>query len=530
MVSTAGSNIQEMRRQIGQGFELLRQGRMDAAAELRDRLLGAAPDNAEVLFLASEVHFASDELEPALERINAAIAAAPGQLPLLLKQARILLPLRRRAQLRELLAHAQDLAGNEPNALWSVGRLYARAEDPQTAAQLYLGAQQRGIRDPALLYDLALAQFFTGQFDEAEANLASVIAAQPQFGPALHLRSVLRKQTLEHNHVDELRARLAAGMRAPDGEAACLYALAKELEDLGQAEESFEALGRAASTLRGTLNYDAAAELASIEEIRTRCTADWMSAPSAGHEEEGAIFIVGMPRTGTTLLERMLGRHSQVRSAGELQDFAQVLAGAARQRQAEAPGSTLVQAALGIDMQALGRDYMQGARQAAPGSACFIDKMPVNFLYSGFIHKALPKARILHLQRDPMDSCYAVYKTLFHNAYFFSNDLDELAEYYIAYTRLMQHWRTAMPEAILDVRYEDLVRDPELQARRVLAWCGLDWQDAVLQPDANERPSSTASAAQVRGAIHGESVQKWRQHEAALAPLQQRLRAAGVVE
>jgi len=185
---------------------------------------------------------------------------------------------------------------------------------------------------------------------------------------------------------------------------------------------------------------------------------------------------------------------------------------------------------LHIDFAALGREYLRGAREAADGAEVFIDKMPVNFMYCGLIAKALPRAKIVHLVRDPMDSCYAVFKTLFQQAYFFSYEQQALADYYTAYRRLMRHWQSVLPGRILDLRYEDLVSDTASQARRLLEFCGLDWNDAVLAPNANARPSTTASAAQVREPVHARSVGRWRSFAAGLEPLRQRLQAHGLVD
>lgn len=524
------ANDPVLNSQIGRGFELLRQGRYADAAQLSARLLAAHANNPEVLYLASETRLAEDALEPALALIVAAIALAPRQVPLLLKQARILLALRRRSEFRQVVADSEALAGNDAQALWAIGREHARGDDPQSAARLYQRARAAGCSEPALLYDLASAQFFTGEFAAAEANLDAVLAEAPRMGEALHLRSQLRRQTVERNHVADLEARLAVRFPNDGARAACLYALAKELEDLDQPERSFAALLDAAKLMRSTLGYDAAAEVAAIDAVRDTYGADALRAITEGDPESGAIFIVGMPRTGTTLVERMLDRHRDARSAGELLDFKLLLAAAAREAQAREPDKTPIAASLSIDFAALGRDYMRGARQAAPGRRMFIDKMPANYIYCGLINKALPNARIIHLSRDPLDSCHAVFKTLFHQAYHFSYDLAELADYYIAYHRLMRHWRATMPGAILDVHYEHLVVDPEGQARRMLDFCGLVWQPDVLMPADNERPSTTASAAQVREPIHAGSVQKWRQHAQGLAPLKARLEAAGIVD
>lgn len=523
----ADSFRQEM---LEQAFGLLQQGRTTEALHLSDALLATHPGDAEILFLASETRLAMEDPEAALGYISAAIEAAPGQLPLLLKKADNLIMLRRRRDARLVAEEVTAIAGNDGHALWQVGKVYSRCDDPARALPLFLRAQAALGNHPILLHDLAIARFFTGDIQGAEQDLEKLLASAPTTAHALYLRSTLRRQTVAKNHVDDLRRRLAAGFADSAGRANCLFALAKELEDLGDEKESFAALAEAAALKRQSLAYDAASERASIDSVRVEYTKQVMQEAVPGHDEEGAIFIVGMPRTGTTLLERMLGNHSKVASAGELLDFGQLLAAASRKSLAAHPGSSIVEASRRIDFAALGRDYMAAAREAAGGSQVFIDKMPVNYIYCGLIRKALPKARIIHLVRDPMDSCYAIYKTLFNQAYPFSYDFDELADYYATYLRMMQHWHELMPGEILDIHYEDLVTDTEAQARRVLEWCGLEWQDAVLSPSDNEAPSTTASAAQVREPVYTSSLQKWRKYEAQLAPLRDRLVAAGIVD
>lgn len=523
----AGASRQEA---LARAFGLLQQGRATEALAISEAMLATHPGDAEVLYLASETRLAMDDPDAALGFISAAVDAVPGELTLLLKKADNLIMLRRRNDARQVAADAVAAAGQDGQALWAIGRVYSRCDDPAGALPLYQAARRTLGNQHVLLHDLAMARFFTGDTEGAEHDLDALLAAAPQSAHALYLRSTLRRQTEDRNHVAELEQRLAAGFPDPAARATCLFALAKELEDLGHDDRSFVALSEAAALKRKAITYDAAAERATIESVLDAYTAEAMQTEVAGHREAGAIFIVGMPRTGTTLLERMLGRHSKVASAGELLDFGQLLAAATRKAHAENPDSTMAEASLQIDFAALGRDYMACAREAAGGSAVFIDKMPVNYIYCGMIRKALPDARILHLVRDPMDSCYAVYKTLFNQAYHFSYDFEELAGYYATYHRTMQHWHQVMPGRILDVRYEDLVTDTEAQARRVLSWCGLDWEDAVLSPAENDTPSTTASAAQVREPVHTRSLQKWRTHEAGLAPLRERLVAAGIME
>ncbi len=517
----------DWRSQMAHAFGLLQKGQALAALELVQASLSEQPGNAELLYAATEASLASGLLEVALDYATAATVSAPGQLPLLLKQADILVSLRRRNEAKRVAEEAAALAFGA-DELRSIGRLFRTCSGPVEAAGYYAASLRVRADNPAVLYELAAMKFFTGDVPGAEADLKQCLALSPQAGHALYLQATLRKQTEDQNHLAVLRSQLASGFADPRARAACLYALAKELEDLGRWTESFSALTQAATTKRATLRYDAASEVEAINAIGAAYSAGVMQVPDPCCRETGAIFIVGMPRTGTTLLERMLDRHSQVESAGELLDFSQAVATALAVSTAANPGLSPAQASLRMDFAALGSDYMRGAREAAHGSACFVDKMPINFMYCGMIAKALPGARIIHVTRDPMDSIYAIYKTLFNQSYHFSYDLNELTGYYIAYHQLMQHWHEVMPGRILDVAYESFIHDPEAQARRVLDWCGLSWEDRTVDPLASQSPSMTASAVQARAPVHRDSLHKWRHHESELGAVRERLMKAGI--
>ena len=181
-----------------------------------------------------------------------------------------------------------------------------------------------------------------------------------------------------------------------------------------------------------------------------------------------------------------------------------------------------------IDFQALGETYLTSTLPHRDAQLRFVDKLPFNYLYAGLIHRALPRARIVSLERHPMDSCYSIYKQLFRDAYPFSYDLDDLGRYFIAYTELMRHWRGAMPGVIHTVRYEDLVADLEGEARRLLEYCGLAWDERCLRFHENPDASTTASALQVRQPIYAHSVGRWRNYARQLEPLRARLASAGI--
>jgi hypothetical protein len=187
-----------------------------------------------------------------------------------------------------------------------------------------------------------------------------------------------------------------------------------------------------------------------------------------------------------------------------------------------------VDATARIDFRALGEAYLASTRPLRDARPRFVDKLPFNFLYAGLIHLAFPRAKIISLRRHPLDTCYAVYKQLFRDAYPYSYDLEELGRYYIAYDALMRHWDAVLPGVIHTVRYEDVVADVERETRRLLEYCDLPWEDACLAFHASTRASTTASALQVRQPIYDSSVGKWRRHASQLEPLRAQLQRAGI--
>ena len=414
----------------------------------------------------------------------------------------------------------------DPDVLRGLGQALLSQSFPDLA-ETFLQRAQR-IRDggaPAR-YLLGLAAFYQGDEAEAERAWEAALQRNPMMPPVHRLLAKLRRQTPARNHIDRLRATVA---RMPQGhpEAPWLhYSLFKELDDMDDIEGAWQALVQGMEARRRQVAYDAVAEARLFDRLQAR------SVPATGVAVSTTaptpIFIVGMPRSGTTLLEQILARHPHVQDAGELRDMLCQLRWVCDRVGGPHLDEALCVAAEQADMGLLGRRYLEKTAWRANGRAFFTDKMPANFLLVDHIARALPQARILHMVRDPMEVCFSNLKELFVDAYPHTYDQREMAAHFIRYRGLMRHWHSRHPGRILDISYEDLVRAPEAAARRVLDFCGLAWDPDVLAMGPRTSSGATASAAQVREPIHVRYVGQWRRYAHHLQPMQTALDEAGV--
>jgi hypothetical protein len=274
------------------------------------------------------------------------------------------------------------------------------------------------------------------------------------------------------------------------------------------------------------LSYDVSSDIQTMAEIAAVFSEEWRERTSQAANDAAPIFVVGLPRSGTTLVDRILSSHSMVASLGEVSDLAYAVteAGGSRPSRRE-----MIRAVGDSSMQRLGERYVRAVAGYGLAAPHLLDKTPANFLYAGLILKALPGARIVHLWRHPVASGHAMLKTLFRMGYPFSYDQTDLGRYIAAYQGLMTHWHEVFPGQILDVEYETLVDQPTEQIRRLLGFCNLPWEDACLKFHENASPTATASAAQVREPIHTRSSELWRCYETGLNPLINTLTAASIL-
>lgn len=445
----------------------------------------------------------ADESDPVVLEGLLTLACQTGELETALRLSR-----------HPALVQAPDAAVQQ-----GVGERLLEQSFPAEARPYLQRARALGGDSARLHYQLGLAALYAGDADQAEAAFEACLARQPLHGAAHRQLAKLRRARPDKNHADRLRAVIArAGDAHPDAPP-LYYALFKELDDLGETEAAWQALATGMRLRRAQIDYDPAAEEALFRQLLH------MPPDTAAQADEGPapVFILGQPRSGTTLLERILGGAPEVADAGELRDFgyqARVLTGLPGPGM---PDLALLQALESADLAELGRRYLAHTRWRAGGKRYYTDKLPANFVWLGHIARALPQARFLHLVREPMDVCFSNLKELFANAYPHSYDQVEMAGHFRRYHRLMAHWRQAFPERVLDVEYQALVTDPEGQARRVLEFLGLPWTPGLAAIERREGAVATASAVQLREPVHARFLGQWRRYEAPLAPLRQAL-------
>ncbi len=427
---------------------------------------------------------------------------------------------------RDCLDRAQAVRVSSGPELAALARVRDRLGQPAHALDLMDRALAAGVDSPQDHHFRGMLLQFVGRIDEAENALDTCLRRWPNFGSAALTRTRLRRQAPDTQHLDYLRQQLMQVQ--PDSlDHACFeFALFKELDDLGRHDEAWPGLKRANAIMHARNPYDEAGDQSLVDATIESCGTDFFTGTDDAPMFDGPvpIFVLGMPRSGTTLLDRMLSNHSKVTSAGELGSFFQQW-----RRMANIGGPTPedfitgIRRSSDIDYHQLGARYLQQTQWRADGHDYYIDKMPNNVPLIGFIRRALPHARILYMARDPMAVCFSNFKAMFGDTSAHTYDMRLLGRYYQLQERLHNHWKATVSDAMLDVSYASLVEAPEDMMRRILAFCGLEFEAACVDPTRNTRPVSTPSSAQVREPIHTRGVDDWTHYEAQLEPLRRAL-------
>jgi tetratricopeptide (TPR) repeat protein len=541
--------IQDFEAHFGLGLVLLQQGKSEAAAEHFGMALADRPDAADAHHALGIAWLSLKRHIQAIASLEAALALEPNRI-----EALNHLGLARHAagQPREAVApfeRALALAPAHAGAHHGLGSTYlALGQNDEAIAHL----RQATLLSPALAAahdDLGTSLQRVNRTREALDCFDRAIAANPSYAIAHHHRANALEQI---GRLEEARRAFETSIELAPGRAehyyglarhrrftrddpvlaamealaeregslpsqtcvALRFALAKACDDVGRHEDSFRHLAAGNAAKRAALGYNEAGTLGMFARIRAVFTPEVMQRYAGlGDASALPVFVLGMPRSGTTLVEQIVGAHPAAFGAGEISDFGDVA-----QRSGNFPEMMADVPAHGLSR--LGAEYVARLSALAPAAARIVNKMPANFFYVGLIRAALPRARIVHVSRDPIETCFSCFSKLFASGQAHTYDLAELGRYYRAYTGLMEHWRKLLgPSAMLEIRYEDIVDDLEQQARRIIAYCDLPWDDACLAFHRSERVVTTASIGQVRQSIYRSSLQRARPYLAQLRPL-----------
>ncbi|HEX7814435.1 tetratricopeptide repeat-containing sulfotransferase family protein [Dyella sp.] len=505
-----------------------RQDWMNARA-LALEVLRQSPRQAGMHYVAGVAALETRQLHAALEHLRTAARLEPQRANFAAMHARAL-SLTQMPALAEA-ERAMALGLKDPGLLMMLGMVFSQGAAHARAADAFGEVVRLAPGYAPGRFSFASSLIFLGRADEAGEELEQCIAQDPAFWRAYLSRALLRRQSEASNHVQQLRRRLAQDdveTRSSSAQTYLQLALAKELEDLGHYDESFEHLTRGKAAARPK-TYSSQADAALFQAMREAFAG--AIDPDSETPEAAPIFVLGMPRSGTTLVDRILSSHPDIHSAGELLSFPLMFKQHSGSHTPRLLDLDTVMRSPTINWARLGADYIAHVRAGTGQAGRFIDKLPHNFLYVGAIARALPQAKIICLRRDPLDTCISNFRQLFGEDSAFhdySYDLLDVGRHVVQFHRMVDHWQPLLPERLMQVQYEELVDSQEPVTRRMLEFCKLPWNDACLRFEANEAPVATASALQVRQPLHRGSIAAWKRYEPHLDALRALLAEAGI--
>ncbi len=503
---------------------------VDAAAT---EILELAANAAEGHFLKGIVEKAARRPKRAATAFSQALALNPKRYDAAIELASQHSLARRNGEAAKLLEQYQGFLDNSPRYLDMAGTIYTEIGMAEKAMPLYELANRLQPGIDLFQANLAACSVYVGKIDQARNIYQKLIEVNPAHQRNHYHLSRLAKAT-DTKHISAMSDVLQSTNLSPDKNVFLYYAIGKEYEDLERWDDAFSYYKKAGDAVSSVANFDLSSDIALVDTIIERCTQAWLDDSTAADESHSdthtPIFIAGLPRTGTTLTERILSSHSDIQSVGETQFLQMVMRRESGIQTIEAMNVDIFSAAAAVPAQTIGDGYLDSVRYRLNEKPFFIDKLPLNFLYLGVAAKALPNARLVYLKRHPMDACFSMYKQVFTWAYKFSYSLENLGNYYLAYDRLLQHWRNVLGERLVEVRYEDLVSDQEAQTRALLDRLGFEFDPACLDFEKNTNASATASSVQVRQKAHTRSIARWRHYEQHLQPLQRILTDGGVLD
>ncbi|HEX4145068.1 MAG TPA: tetratricopeptide repeat protein [Pirellulales bacterium] len=499
---------------------LLNRGNLDQAIARFERAIALSPDYPEAHNNLGVALGNLRKLDEAVTRFEQAITLRPDYAE---AHNNLGNALREQGKSDQAMARYRQALALKPNyvdAHNNLGGMFQHQGSLDQAVAQYEQAVALAPNLPEIHNNLANALTQQGKFDEAAAHYRQALAIRPDYPEAHHDFGHAKTFSAGDADLAVLKNLAADAGRLPPSKLLYVhFALGKALEDVGDYPRAFEHWLQGNALKRQQIDYDETSWRRTFQLVAKVFGPEVFDRFHAvGDPSSTPIFIVGMIRSGSTLVEQILASHPLVHAAGELENLDRVVQ--AVSDSAGQPVPACIEMLDGDRLDRLGQAYLASLPTPPTGKVRITDKAPGNFFHVGLIRLILPNARIIHTVRDPADTCVSCYSKLFTHGQPFSYDLAELGRYYRWYHELMQHWRNVLPAgAMLDVSYENVVDDLEQQARRLIDFCGLPWDDRCLKFHETRRPITTASNVQVRRPLYRSSVQRWRRYEAHLQPL-----------
>jgi cytochrome c-type biogenesis protein CcmH/NrfG len=521
----------EQRPSLSELERLVSSKQLREAQEFCAQLLTADPKDHGALYWAGIIAMEYRKFPEALQAFEKAIRIDSAYPEYHANLGRALIGLKEVNAAKTAADMANALEPEDAQTLDTIGVIYSYCGDHAQAVQLFRRVVAVAPRRDSYWYNLGTSLKFAGLFIEAEQAYETALLLNPKFDKALFGLSALRKQTLDNNHIKQLKQRLDDRNNGINNELALGYALAKEYDDTGSYAEAFKTLTEVGKHYRQSISYSPEDDECLFNAMLQGFDAENVAAAKPGVDSATPIFIMGMPRTGTTLTDRIISSHSAVHAAGELQHISMLMQIAARAKSPRDFQPALIRAMLTSDLSKLGKKYLELTRSSAEKAPHFTDKMPLNVLYAGFILLAFPQAKIVCLRRNPMDSCLSNFRQLFsldNMRYAWSYDLMDCGRYYLLFDKLMQHWNNLFPGRIHNLQYDELVNSQEQTSRKLIDYLGLDWEGQCLRFHENTAAVDTASAAQVREPMNQDGLDRWKKYSEQLQPLVEFFQANGV--
>lgn len=517
-------------RLIDSSRNALAQRRFEDAHRNAMQVLQTQGPEAEAFFVLALIAVEHGNAGKAAEILDRAIALAPGDARFHAHRARCLLVINRQDLAWPAARQAMKCGPKDALTFDTVGVVLTRLGAHEEAVQLFETAVSQNPKDANFYYNLGASRQFSGEFEGAAKAYKRAIEIDPSLYKASSALVSLGRDYGDPALEAKLEQAFESGTPSAERDLHLGHALAKLCEDRKDYPAAMQWLKKAKALKSRELGHDPEQD----RKVFAAAARVPKSVRSRGHDTDRPIFVVGMPRTGTTLVDRILGAHGDVEMAGELSNFSIQM-----KRLAGTPGGFVMDAPTleqgwNLDFSALGKAYEDSTRNLVGEARRFTDKMPLNFMFAGHILAALPNARIVCLRRHPLDTCLSNFRQLFATSFSYYNyaySLEHTARYYLEFDRLMRVWRERLPaDSFMEIVYEDIIADQEGETRRLLSHCGLDWQDACLDFHQQDAAVATASSVQVRQPLYSSSVGRWKHYREALLPVIARLQEGGVLD